>query len=198
VDNEEALTQRLYDFAAGVLDGKIYVAARWNTQGEMYYDPLTDTWTALPGGGVVNNSAMASSVLNNKLHVAGDCAATRRPRYIPMTQQTDELKEHPCRYASVPTSGAVERRLYVMGGISGKSVQTQVIHDLVEKYEPEFDRWTAKTPMPTARFGAAAAVIHGRIYVVGGYGEVDSGVHAFLNTLEVHDPSRGSLRGKPS
>ena len=47
-----------------------------------------------------------------------------------------------------------------------------------EVYNTQTDTWETKTAMPTARVGAAASVIDGKIYVVGG----DS------NVTEVYDP----------
>ena len=38
----------------------------------------------------------------------------------------------------------------------------------VYEYDPAANRWTAKAPMPTRRGGGAAAVVDGKIYVVGG------------------------------
>jgi hypothetical protein len=38
--------------------------------------------------------------------------------------------------------------------------------------ELEDNYWTAKSPMPTARYGLGAAVVDGRIYAIGGSNQV--------------------------
>lgn len=45
--------------------------------------------------------------------------------------------------------------------------------------------WATKAPMPTARWGAAAGVINGKLYVAGG----DIAQSQKLTTLEVYDPA---------
>ena len=47
-------------------------------------------------------------------------------------------------------------------------------------------KWTIKAPMPTARYGSAAAVVNGKIYVVGGY-YCDDSSH-YLSTNEEYEP----------
>jgi N-acetylneuraminic acid mutarotase len=52
-----------------------------------------------------------------------------------------------------------------------------------EAYDPANDRWAQRAPMPTARSGIAAAVLDGRIVVVGG--EAPSGT---FRQVEAYDP----------
>ena len=87
----------------------------------------------------------------------------------------------------------VNGRIYVFGGqkptpvhslnTSGEDVG---LHSVLE-YDPIADVWTPKADMPTARSDVAAAVIDGKVYVVGGdlppHGDV------YYLTLEVYDPS---------
>ena len=54
--------------------------------------------------------------------------------------------------------------------------------------------WTTKAPMPTSRWGAGAAAVGGKIYVVGG-----SHGTASLNTKnEMYDPFQPGARNSPS
>jgi N-acetylneuraminic acid mutarotase len=75
-------------------------------------------------------------------------------------------------------------KLYAIGGstIEGSAGATVAT---VEEYDPVADRWTARAPMPTPRFGAAA-VAHGNglIYVIGGSNE-----SGFLATVDAYDPT---------
>jgi N-acetylneuraminic acid mutarotase len=57
-------------------------------------------------------------------------------------------------------------------------------------YDPATNRWTSKTPLPRARWGAANAVLNGKLYVMGGV-RPDS-VTAQRDTLRetiVYDPA---------
>lgn len=47
------------------------------------------------------------------------------------------------------------------------------------------DTWKTKTPMPTSRTGLTSAVVDGKIYCVGGIGEL-GGSFSILNTVEVY------------
>lgn len=47
------------------------------------------------------------------------------------------------------------------------------------------DAWKTKTPMPTSRTGLTSAVVDGKIYCVGGIGEL-GGSFSILNTVEVY------------
>jgi N-acetylneuraminic acid mutarotase len=56
-----------------------------------------------------------------------------------------------------------------------------------EAYDPGTDAWQTRAPMPTARSGIAAAVLEGKIFVVGG--EAPSGT---FNQVEAYDPKANS------
>jgi hypothetical protein len=82
---------------------------------------------------------------------------------------------------------ALEGKLYLFGGWNGSDYL-----DSVYEYDPAQDVWTAKTPMPTARGFAGAAVADGKIYVIGGYdGQED------LATNEEYVPSQDDGQGNP-
>jgi N-acetylneuraminic acid mutarotase len=60
----------------------------------------------------------------------------------------------------------------------------------VEAYDPESGSWTGGlAPMPTPRWLAAAAVVDGRIYVVGGAGDED---YTPTAAVEAYDPATDS------
>jgi N-acetylneuraminic acid mutarotase len=87
----------------------------------------------------------------------------------------------------------VNGKLYVMGGFESgfwKPVNTTY------EYDPDLHRWSNKTPLPTARGAHAAAVINGKIHLVGG-------AHRKLFKLdntdahEVYDPTTDSWETLP-
>ena len=55
----------------------------------------------------------------------------------------------------------------------------------VERYDPAKNAWEAVAPMSAARAAPAAAVVDGKLYVMGGY---DSGIR--LSSVERYDPAR--------
>ncbi len=63
---------------------------------------------------------------------------------------------------------------------------------MVEAYDPATDQWQARTPMPTARSGIAAAMLAGRIVVVGG--EAPAGTFA---EVEAYDPKTNQWSAFP-
>src|SRR5437667_9743231 len=81
---------------------------------------------------------------------------------------------HPVHHAGVT---ALNGKMYLFGGFdlppSGPPGWNPV-SDAWE-YDPADDGWPALTPMPTARGGGVAAVVHGKIYVLGGAGPAPDG-----------------------
>lgn len=53
--------------------------------------------------------------------------------------------------------------------------------------------WTAKAPMPTARSGAAAVVVNGKVWVIGGAGLMGEPTAA----VEVYDPATNTWSARP-
>ena len=63
---------------------------------------------------------------------------------------------------------------------------------IVSSIDSSEGRWTTKAPMPTARYGFAAAVVNNKIYAIGGY--TDQGLITNLN--EEYDPASNSWTTK--
>lgn len=97
------------------------------------------------------------------------------------------------RKADMPTergylaTSEIDGKIYAIGGMKfrdggnmGQCVPVQVI----EAYDPELDRWRAKTDMPTARSLLSSAVVNKQIYAIGGLG---NSFNACPN-VEVYDP----------
>ncbi|MDE2292523.1 MAG: hypothetical protein KGL53_10615, partial [Elusimicrobia bacterium] len=61
-----------------------------------------------------------------------------------------------------------------------------------ERYDPAADAWTARAPMPTARYGLAAAAVGGKLYAVGGNASSSS----YLATDEQYDPAADTWTSK--
>ena len=94
---------------------------------------------------------------------------------------------------TLPAVAAAGGRLFAIGGrASGFSDPGMSI---VEAFDPKTGVWEAVAPMPTARYGAGAAVVDGKIYVAGG---ARSNTEAPLATVEVYDPTTNTWVSAPS
>jgi N-acetylneuraminic acid mutarotase len=67
--------------------------------------------------------------------------------------------------------------------IGGRSSQLGTTGDVHEVYDPATDTWTTRAPLRTGRSGIGAAVLDGRIFVLGGEAS-----HTFEEN-EAYDPS---------
>lgn len=85
-------------------------------------------------------------------------------------------------------TAALDGRIYVLGGgdtaFPGSPPPPTAT---VQVYDPLNDAWTTANPMPQALTNHAAAVVDGKIHVVGGQSDVSPGV----KTLQVYDPATG-------
>jgi N-acetylneuraminic acid mutarotase len=78
---------------------------------------------------------------------------------------------------------ALNGKIYVIGG----QEEFLPMSDAVQEYDPATQLWTLRTGMPTAREAVGAAVLDGRIIVVGGSsGGMD------VTTVEAYDPAADS------
>jgi N-acetylneuraminic acid mutarotase len=98
-------------------------------------------------------------------------------------------------------------KIYAFGGFnlpaSGPPAWNAL--DNAWEYDPAADSWKALAPMPTKRGAAGAAVLNGKIYVVGGAaslpGVTENGIHParphnVLATVEEYDPAANSWRAR--
>ena len=83
----------------------------------------------------------------------------------------------------------VEGKLYVIGGRVGSCFSGGWSSNVSmnEAYDIAADTWITRAPMPTARSGLGAAVVDGKIHVLGGEGWIDDFGGVF-RAHEVYDP----------
>jgi N-acetylneuraminic acid mutarotase len=80
---------------------------------------------------------------------------------------------------------AVGGKVYAIGGgIPGPGWITP--ENWTEVYDPKTNTWDRRAPMPTARDGLDAAVVGGKIYVIGGVSFGNP--HSAFAENEVYDP----------
>ncbi|MDK8179751.1 kelch repeat-containing protein [Paenibacillus sp. UMB4589-SE434] len=95
-----------------------------------------------------------------------------------------------------PRAGAavvtVDGKIYVFGGASdGKAAYGGVKRNNTFVYDTTADKWSEKKAMPTTRAGATASAFNGKIYVFGGYYDLNGKVER-TNKVEVYDPKLDS------
>jgi N-acetylneuraminic acid mutarotase len=89
---------------------------------------------------------------------------------------------------------ALEGEVFVIGGYADNAT----IVDRVEAYDPANDTWRSVAPLPSPRHHVNAAVVEGKIYVLGGL--VTNSFNAIADTL-VYDPALDAwtdLTGMPA
>jgi len=175
---------------AAAVEGKIYVVG--SLKDVQSYDPVTDTWgmkSPLP----MARSDMAAAVVDGKIYVIGGTTRTG-PTALTITEQYDPVTDTWTTKSPMPTArydmgvAVVDGKVYVLGGTQSEvnSLPHEAIGS-VERYDPAQDAfsrrvWAGKAPMPTARYGMAAAFTD-TIYVIGGAGS------SILQTVEQYDPA---------
>ena len=195
----------------------------WKSLGLVYeYDPATDRWTRrkdmpLPA----HHAALAE--LDGRIYVIGGFVVPRGDKqgnppgwepidnvweFDPRSDQWRALAPLPSKRGSA-VAAAVNGRIYVIGGAanhpgSGETFIDRTrgrpsLHRAVptnEMYDPATNRWTARNPMPTARNHAAAGVVNGRIYVIGGrLGSVFMSTASNTDIVEEYDPASDQWGG---
>jgi N-acetylneuraminic acid mutarotase len=214
--------------STAVVDGKVYAIGGWgydrpeggweaidpNLTGQDFstveaYDPKTDTWetrAAMP----TPRSHMTVSALGGKIYAIDGAArivAGRSAEYRPVLEVYDTATNRWTRVAdpptprSVPSSGVVDGRIYVMGGAfhRGPTASTEDVMrtlrtlSLVEIYDPASGRWSRGADLATARGWFSTGVVNGKVYVVGGRSLApDSGTPGASVTfpgMEVYTPT---------
>ena len=122
---------------------------------------------------------------------------TRLFRYDPATDTWSEREPAPHHHHRAAV-GVINGKIYVAGGMT-KTLRNEVTYEYepepfaeLDVYDPATNVWTTKASMPTPRWGAAAGVIDGKLYVAGGRG-ADLSV---LSTMEMYDPASNSWGGR--
>lgn len=192
-----------------VLNGKIYVvggilnpSTEFSAHFESY-DPIKDTWTVLRPLPEARHHITLSAV-NGLLYGVGGFTGgfpdwRAQPTmfiYNPASSTWNKGTDLPAARAE-GVSAVVNDKLYLIGGRVRATNDARLFDEHIdsirnEVFDPTTKRWSVRANAPTSRNSAAAAVIDGKIYVVGGrkFFKNADGTTRQVNVpnLEVYDP----------
>jgi N-acetylneuraminic acid mutarotase len=176
-------------FAAAVMDGKIYVMGGFGGPTVVQvYDPATDTWKQQAR--LRHSTAFASaSVVDGRIYIIGGGSPVSVGDSYTFVEEYDPATDTWTEKASMQTpkdslvTAVVDGKIYTIGGFDCTATGPCPVIVTVEMYDPATDTWTPRAPMPGARAMAAAGIVDGMIYVIGGQtrlsGDGTSSVYAY-------------------
>ncbi len=179
--------------AAALYNGKLYLVAgiqHGHSSGttNMFdvYDPVTQTWLALPGAPHIRDHCSAA-VIKDKLYVVGGRNTSFRDPDNKITFFSQTMLDIDCydfitgKWSTLPAKlpfgtggGAVvnlNNVLYYMGGERATAAESNAPRKDVYYLDPSTqNEWQKADTLHYARNGMAAAVVSNTIYVAGGSG----------------------------
>jgi N-acetylneuraminic acid mutarotase len=175
------------------------------------YDTATDTWTKKKNMPLPAHQAAAAEY-HGKIYLFGGGVqpVANGPNQFPTNNswEYDPSADSWKALASMPTARlaavatVVDGKIYVIGGASVHpgaklaSIGLGTPHrslDANEAYDPAINKWETQSPLPTARNHAAAGVVNGKIYVIGGrLGAADVTEGSNSDVVEQFDPEKNS------
>lgn len=181
-------SEELYGIAAG---GKLHVfgglAPGWKPKALHYsYDPAKDAWQKHKNLPLASHHLPLAEI-NGKIYMFGGFRLPDKgpPSWVPInnTWEYDTATDQWRELAPMPTARGsanavvVNGKIHVIGGagLHPGSKETAAHparpHRSLgtnEVYDPATNTWETRSPMPTARNHAAAGLVNGKIYVIGG------------------------------
>ena len=204
------------EIAGAASGGKLYVfgglGPNFEAIGMVYeYDPASDKWTKKkPMPAPAHHLAITE--LNGKIYIFGgfDLPASGPQGWVPIdhaweyTPAADAWKSlapMPSKRGSA-VAATVNGKIYVIGGATFHPGSKEIalyanrphrsVPD-VDEYDPATNKWSARSPMPTARNHAGVGAVNGKIYVIGGrIGAAFMGTASNTDVVEEYDPASDS------
>jgi N-acetylneuraminic acid mutarotase len=97
----------------------------------------------------------------------------KNPVPVTMPSGTWEPRTPPALFRSETSAAVLDGKIYIAGGLAGKSTFYTEITTSFEVYNPATNAWKALAPLPKALHHMAIAGARGRIYMTGGYTALD-------------------------
>lgn len=196
-------TPRGYLAAATGLDGRIYAIGGLKDFSDVVgtveaYNPATNAWSTVAPMPIARSNIAAATGKDGRIYVfggSGDLDSSSPGATFTAVESYDPASNTWRRAAPMPTprydiaaATGKDGRIYVLGGTSGTVGDGAALAlNTVEAYDPATNTWSARAPMPTARYGlAAVSGPDGRIYAIGGCCTAGG---AYVSTVEAYDPT---------
>jgi Kelch motif len=184
-------------FGVAALGNRIYVVGGYDTRRSvMVYDVASNTWSAAPNlpRGTDNVAALAT---NGRLYALGGEAATALQVLDPATRTWVAGPTIPTvRFASA--AAVLGAQLHVVGGWNynnnaSASLASQSVFDITSQ------TWGDGAPLTTARNAAAAAVLQGKLHVLGGRAPgIRANDQQSMASMEVYDATTDRWTAGPA
>jgi len=128
-------------------------------------------WESLPGM-PCRRRFLAATALRGKLYAVGgedDSFFAQRAveRFDPAASRWEQVPPMPSRRRGL-AAVALRGKLYAVGGGQVAQAQNSQALDVVEVYDPDAERWSTLSSMPSPRMFLAAAAMSGKLYAFGG------------------------------
>jgi glucose/arabinose dehydrogenase/N-acetylneuraminic acid mutarotase len=169
-------------------DGTIYVGEHGGDKVTVLRPNPLGSWSAKQPLPAAILDAGGTAVGGKLYVVAGKTSAGHQSTlsiYTPATNTWATGPALPGPAVENPAATALNGKLYVFGGSTSPFAGAV---SNAAAFDPAMATWQALPPLRTARGGATAQAINGKIYVAGGM----DGSGASLSSLEIYDPATGT------
>ena len=192
------LSRRAGAMAVLLKSGRVLIAGGTDSTGRSLastelFDPFTGTFSAGPFMGAPRNHGVAVMLKDGRVLIAGGCADGDNGR-ISSAEVYDPASEKFFLTGSMQTRrgyfNAVrlnDGRVLVTGGMSTGELPNATIEASAEIFDPTTGRFSATSPMSTARYKHGIALLpDGKVLIIGGQSSGAYGPR--LSSTEIYDP----------
>ncbi|XP_077283074.1 kelch-like protein 4 [Arctopsyche grandis] len=147
------------------------------------YDPVTNIWTHYMDLNL-NKQRFGSALIDNKLLTFGGDVGKEPLNTVHLTDlktKSTILLSSLNHARSCPVAVELDNYIYAIGGID---LSTGKALSVVEKWDPNTQKWNNIAPLQTPRFGTSAVAINGNIFVMGGSSDGKT-----FSSVEIYDPA---------
>jgi N-acetylneuraminic acid mutarotase len=183
-------------FGAAAVAGKVVAAGGYDTlRSVLVYDVASNAWSNGPSliSGTDNVAVLA---VGGRVHAIGGEARTAHQVLDAALGAWASAPASPAiRFASA--AAVLNGRLHLVGGWNYSNTASNSV-DTHDVYDPATSTWSAAAPLATRRNAAAAAVVDGKLYVIGGRAPgIRASDQTSLASVEVYDPATNTWRAGP-
>eukprot|EP00966_Prymnesium_polylepis_P220488 5100179-Prymnesium_polylepis.1 len=139
-------------------------------------------------------SNFGSALIGDKIYVVGGNTdvinGNKMERFDIFTQTWEVMPPMPSARRQFATA-VLDGKLYVVGGV-GVGAPFVNVFATMERFDPDTQTWGLMPPMPAARSSCSAAVVNGKLYVIGGKGHFTA-----IAKTERFDPATSAWETMP-